>query len=131
MYLFGVGDGQKVVHKEFNDIEMDLSLLIKMYIDAHDDPLLYWPELAWSWLTTYRSSKSVKLEEIERRDKAESSAHKQFDKHRGIGYDAIADDEIVRISQGRSFADIWDQKSQTQSIELLEKIFFASKGVRS
>lgn len=131
VYLFGVGDGQKVVHKEFNDIEMDLSLLIKMYIDAHDDPLHYWPELAWSWLTTYHSPKSVKLEEIERRDKAESSAHKQFDKHRGIGYDAIADDEIVRISQGRSFADIWDQKSQTQSIESLEKIFFASKGVRS
>lgn len=130
VYLYGAGTGQKVISKEFADVQMDLPLLLKMYIDAHSDPLQYWPELAWSWLTTYYSGPSSKLEEEERRYKAQSSALKKFDALRGIGFNVIPDDDVIRIAQGRSFDQIWHNKSQQLSIECMKDIFFASKGGR-
>ena len=128
MYLYGAGAGQNIVTKEFAEVRMDLPLLLKMYVDAYKDPLQYWPELAWSWLTTYHSPQSAKLDEDERRFKAHSSALKQFDSQRGIGFKAIPDDDVIRITQGRSFEQIWHNQSQHLSIECIKDIFFASKG---
>ncbi len=131
VYLYGAGAGQNIVTKEFAKVLMDLPLLLKMYVDAYNDPLQYWPELAWSWLTTYHSPQSAKLDEDERRFKAHSSALKQFESQRGIGFKAIPDDDVIRITQGRSFEQIWHNQSQHLSIECIKDIFFASKGVRS